>query len=384
MPQKKLKIVVGGYIVGFPVGGMTWHHLNYLLGLVGLGHEVTFLEDGAHLPPINPSTGRSGDPTYGLAHLRDTFAAYGLNIPWHYRYGTVAEGLSIDAMQSTLRDADLFIAVSGITPIDWYDLPRRSVVIDTDPVFTQLRMRDDENLRNYYKRFTNVATFGRLIGTNASPLPTHGFDWIPTNQPISLPHWPASPSPTGGYLSTVGKWEHDLSRTFEFNGQRFASSKGVEYEKLINLPRVARSPLEMCMAGLQGEEASRFTNAGWHLGDALEATRSCETFQQYIRNTRGEFTVAKQIYAGLPSGWFSDRSACFLAAGRPVITQASGFDQWLPTGQGLFSFTTQEDAVAAIEEIARDPQHHARAARTIAEKSFDSRGVLQDLIDRVS
>jgi hypothetical protein len=379
-----MKIVVGGYIVGFPVGGMTWHHLNYLLGLVSLGHDVTYLEDGANHPPIDPSNDTTGDPTYGIAYLRRTFAAYGLNIPWHYRYGTIAQGLSIEEMQAALREADLFIAVSGVTPIDWYDLPKRTLVIDTDPVFTQLRMRDNEVTRNYYKRFTSVATFGRLIGTPASPLPTLGFDWIPTNQPISLPHWPATPVPMDGLFSTVGKWEHERGRTVEFNGQHFASSKGVEYDRLINLPREAKVPIEMRMAGLAGDEADRFTSCGWQLGSAFDATRSCESFADYIRGTRGEFTVAKQLYAGLPSGWFSDRSACFLASGRPVVTQASGFDQWLPTGDGLFSFTTQQEAVSAIETITQNPRRHGHAARAIAQRYFDSNAVLGDLLARAS
>jgi hypothetical protein len=378
-----MKIVLGGYIVGFPVGGMTWHHLNYLLGLVALGHDVTFLEDGANHPPIDPAADQPGDPTYGLAHLRRTFAAYGLNIPWHYRYGTIIDGLSIEEMRRTLHDADLFIAVSGITPIDWYDLPKRTLVIDTDPVFTQLRMRDNEVTRNYYKRFTSVATFGRLIGTPASPLPTLGLDWIPTNQPVSLSHWPATPMPTEGLLSTVGKWEHERGRTVEFDGQHFASSKGVEYERLIDLPRATNTPIEMRMAGLQGEEADRYASHGWQLASAFEATRSCETFGDYVRGTRGEFTVAKELYAGVPSGWFSDRSACFLASGRPVITQASGFDQWLPTGEGLFSFTTQDEAITVIEAVNRDPQRQGDAARAIANRYFDSDRVLNDLLARI-
>ena len=382
LQKNAMRIVLGGYIVGFPVGGMTWHHLNYLLGLVALGHEVTFLEDGANHPPIDPSNDTTGDPTYGLAFLRRTFAAYGLTIPWHYRYGTIVDGLSIEEMHAKLRDADLFIAVSGVTPIDWYDLPKRSLVIDTDPVFTQLRMRDNEITHNYYKRFTSVATFGRLIGTPASPLPTLGLEWIPTNQPIFLPHWPATPMPTDGLLSTVGKWEHEMGRTVEFDGKRFASSKGVEYERLIDLPRVANSPIEMRMAGLAGEAASRYLSHGWRLGSAFEATRSCESFGDYIRGTRGEFTVAKQLYAGLPSGWFSDRSACFLANGRPVITQASGFDQWLPTGEGLFSFNTKDEAATAIEAVNRDPQRHGDAARALAERHFDSNAVLSDLLAR--
>ena len=152
-------------------------------------------------------------------------------------------------MRRRLRTADLFIAVSGVTPLDWYDLPKRTLVIDTDPVFTQLRMQTDAPFVDYYKRFTHVATFGRLIGTSASPLPTHGFNWIPTNQPIHLEYWTASRVPGDGLLTTVGKWEHDASRGVEFNGRRYASSKGVEYERVIELPERVDAALEMRMAG---------------------------------------------------------------------------------------------------------------------------------------
>src|SRR5688572_9631025 len=117
-----MRIVLGGYIVGFPVGGMTWHHLNYVLGLVALGRDVTFLEDGAAHPPLNPTPGIAhpfGDPSYGIGHLRRMFEQYGLNIPWHYRYGSITAGLSIEQMAKRLREADLFIAVSGVTPLDW-------------------------------------------------------------------------------------------------------------------------------------------------------------------------------------------------------------------------------------------------------------------------
>lgn len=382
-----MKIVLGGYIVGFPVGGMTWHHLHYLLGLVALGHEVTFLEDGANHPPLDPTKNaeeQTADPSYGLAHLRRTFETYGLKIPWHYRYGYISEGLSNEEMRSTLRDADLFIAVSGVTPIDWYDLPKRTLVIDTDPVFTQLRMRKKAAVRKYYGSFSHVATFGRLIGTPASTLPTHGFDWIPTNQPVFLPAWPAKPVPTDGFFSTVGKWEHDRKRSATVNGETFASSKGVEYERLIDLPSQTDAKLEMRMAGLLGREAETWKRHGWHLGDALAATVDCPSYETYIAATRGEFTVAKQIYAGLPSGWFSDRSACFLAAGRPVVTQASGFDQWLPTGEGLFSFNTKDEAAAALAAVLKSPQKHGNAARSIAERHFDSKKVLGELLERTA
>lgn len=384
-----MKIVLGGYIVGYPLGGMTWHHLNYLLGLIDLGHDVTYLEDGANHPSFDPIANTHGDPIYGLKYLRETFEQYGIRVPWHYRYGKIAEGLSIDEMQATLRDADLFIAVSGVTPIDWYDLPKRTLVIDTDPVFTQLKMSEGDWLTSYYRRFSHVATFGRLIGTGDSPLPTHGFDWIPTNQPIALTHWPTSELREGEapaeprLLTTVGKWEHTRDRVVEFDGQSYPSDKSGEYEKIVDLPKCVGHSIEMRMVALDGASRDRFERGGWTFGDPVAATISCRAYQDWIRASLGEFTVAKSIYSGMPSGWFSDRSACFLASGRPVITQSSGFEKWIETnGEGLLSFSSLDEAQDAVRSVLRDPATHGRAARRIAERYFDSRIVLSELIDR--
>lgn len=379
-----MKIVLGGYIVGYPLGGMTWHHLNYLLGLIHLGHNVTYLEDGANHPSFDPIQNTHGDPAYGLRHLRETFEQYGIHVPWHYRYGKIAEGLSIEEMQAKLRDADLFIAVSGVTPIDWYDLPKRTLVIDTDPVFTQLKMSQGDWLTNYFKRFTHVATFGRLIGTDQSPLPTHGFDWIPTNQPIALKQWSTSRVPNDGCLTTVGKWEHTRDRVVSFAGQSYASDKSAEYEKILDLPLRSAVPIEMRMAAIDETSRAKFEQGGWTFGDAVAATISCRAYQDWISASLGEFTVAKSIYSGIPSGWFSDRSACFLASGRPVITQFSGFEKWIELdGEGLLGFSNPDEAEHAVRCVRRDPSRHGLAARRIAERYFDSHLVLKALLDRV-
>lgn len=383
-----MKIVLAGYVVGYPLGGMTWHHLNYLLGLRTLGHDVTYLEDGAFLPPYNPRTRDAGDPAYGVEYLRQTLAAYGVDdTPWHYRFGDYSAGLSVSEIARKLRHADLLICVSGITPLDWYPRPRRTLVIDTDPVFTQLRMGRDEAFLAYYRSFSHVATFGRLIGTPASPLPAHGIDWIPTNQPVSLAHWPALPNPSKRF-TTIGKWEHAAARDVEFDGKSYASSKAAEWVKLLRLPAAAPDwELSLAMDGVPPEVRRGFEAAGWRFDDPTAASIDPRAFRRYIAESGGELTVAKQIYAGLPSGWFSDRSACYLACGRPVVTQASGFDQWLPTGEGLFSFTSADQAADALNRIGEsDATHlaHCRAARRLAERFFDAEKVLSELLSRVA
>ncbi|MGA3066731.1 MAG: hypothetical protein ABSF29_07785 [Tepidisphaeraceae bacterium] len=385
--SKGLTIVVGGYIVAYPLGGMTWHHLNYLLGLHQLGHDVIFLEDsGSYSYPYNPVTWESSaDSSYGRAYLERTFAQYGL--PVRYCYYSEFEdkhyGLSRGELDDVLRGADLLLCVSGVTPIrPDRRRARKMCVIDTDPVFTQLRMRHDAEFLAYYRNFDSVATFGRLIGTDKCPLPTHGFDWIPTNQPIALEQWPVRPS-DGRAFTTIGKWEHTSDRNLEFQGKKYLSSKGVQWMKMMELPKKVSWEMTMGMLAIPEATALQFANAGWKLVDPAQATLSCPSFAGFIAESAGEFTVAKEIYAGLPSGWFSDRSAAYLASGKPVVTQASGFDQWLPTGEGLFSFNDVNEAAHCLNEIAKNPANHAAAARRIAEDYFDSRKVLSELLERI-
>jgi hypothetical protein len=384
---RPLTIVVGGYIVAYPLGGMTWHHLNYLLGLVELGHEVWFLEDsGSYSYPYNPRTGQCGvDSSYGREYLRSTFEQYGLPIRFCY-YSEFEDryyGLDRDGLDVLLRRADLLLCVSGVTPLrPQRPRARRSVVIDTDPVFTQLRMIHDADFLAYYRGFDAVATFGRLIGQAECPLPTHGFDWIGTNQPVALRHWPVTPTESRAF-TTIGKWEHTADRNLEFDGKRYLSSKGVEWMKMLDLPARVPWTMTMGMLSMPPQTAAQFAAAGWNLLDPEQATASCEAYGDFIRQSAGEFTVAKEIYAGLPSGWFSDRASVYLASSRPVVTQASGFDRWLPTGDGLFSFQTVDQAANALNTIAADYPRHAAAARRIAQAHMDSSLVLNDLLERV-
>lgn len=385
--KKPLTIVVGGYIVGYPLGGMTWHHLNYLLGLHELGHEVYFLEDsGSFSLPYNPTTWTSEiDSTYGRGYLERSFDAVGLSKRYCY-YSEFEDrhyGMTQDELHALLERADLLLCVSGVTPLrPERPRTRRVAIVDTDPVFTQLRMRHDEKFVSYYRAVDAVATFGRLVGTSTSPLPTQGFKWIPTNQPIALRHWPMLPA-HGEAMTTIGKWEYGADRTIEFEGRQYRSSKGIEWLKMVDLPRQVKMPLWLGMAGLPKDIAERFAAAGWVVSDPQEASLSIESYRRFIQQSAGEFTVAKQIYAGLPSGWFSDRSAAYLASGRPVVTQHSGFDQWLPTGEGLFSYQTAAEAAEAIETIRRDYPRHAQAARRIATEYFEAGKVLTELLDAV-
>jgi hypothetical protein len=243
-------------------------------------------------------------------------------------------------------------------------------------------MLDDAEFTDYFRQFDAVATFGRLIGKPGCEIPTHGFDWIGTNQPIALRHWPVTATRSSAF-TTIGKWEHTSDRHVQFNGRSFRSSKGVEWMKVIDLPKKVSWDMTLGMLAMPKETAGEFAGHGWKMVDAEQSTLSPQAFGEFIRGSAGEFTVAKEIYAGLSSGWFSDRSSAYLASGRPVVTQESGFSQWLPTGDGLFSYGDVEQAAGALNTIAADYPRHSAAARRIAEENFDSKKVLRELLERV-
>jgi hypothetical protein len=379
-----MRIVVGGYIVGYPLGGMTWHHLNYVLGLEELGHELFFLEDsGSFSVPYNPTIQNCEiDSAFGRAYLERTFREFGVRARWCY-YSEFEDrhyGSTRDELHDVLRDADLLLCVSGVTPLrSDRPRPKRATVIDTDPVFTQIRLGENPEFLYYYRSFDAVATFGRLIGTRDCPLPTHGINWIATNQPVALRHWPVVPA-TSRKFTTIGKWEHAGGRHIEFVGKEYLSSKSSALMEMLDLPRRTTWDMTVAMKGMPPDVEQQFRDHGWSIADPEAGSADPATFRRFVQDSAGEFTVVKQIYSGVPSGWFSDRGACYLACGRPVVYQDSGFDRWLPTGEGVFSFRSIEEAADALNTIAADYEFHSRAARRMAEEFFDSRRVLRQLI----
>jgi hypothetical protein len=394
MPEP-LTIVVSGHVVANPIAGLSWVTLNYLIGLQELGHEVWFFEDLA-CNPYHPLTRQTVvDTSYARDSLRDALArcerpvGHCVYSEWEGRW----HGLERDGLESLLRRADLLIAVGAVMPMrDERPRARRMIAIDLDPVYTQTRMLHDPGFVDYFRKFDAVATYGPLIGTASCQLPTLGFDWIPTRQPIALSQWPFSEPHDSTTFTTLCSWG-EPGRSFELDGKLYRCAKGPEFAKFVELPQRAPWTLSIAVETSAADEAvlfsmppddqARFRQAGWILDDPFPPSRSVSSYQEFIRGAAGEFTAAKEQYVAVPTGWFSDRSACFLASGRPVVTQATAFERWLPTGEGLFSFATIDEAVSALSAIKADHVKHARAARRIAEEYFDARRVLAALIERV-
>jgi hypothetical protein len=258
---------------------------------------------------------------------------------------------------------------------------QRRLFIDIDPAFTQIRVAEgDRALCELLEEHDLHFTIGENIGTPGCPIPTDRFAWRTTRQPIALDLWPPLPTDAQAAFTTIGRWD-ERRRDIRFGGETYAWSKRIEWMKFLDLPGRTgqRFTLAMDIDKTAGD-GDLLQRHGWALVDPIAVSRDALTYRDFIQRSKGEFTVAKDLNVRLASGWFSDRSACYLAAGRPVVTQDTGFDRILPTKKGLFSVRTPDDAVTAFATIASDYDTHARAARALAEQHFDARHVLSQVI----
>ena len=380
----RLRIVVLGYIVRGPIGGMAWHHLNYVLGLHRLGHDVLFLEDSDdYASCYDPSTHQMGtDPSYGLRFASQTFGKLDLDDKWGYYDGHTQRwlGPAADRAIAFCESADLLLDVSGVNPTrPWYENISTRVLIDTDPVFTQIRHLTSAAARQRAQQHNAFFTFGEHIGSGQSAAPDDGFAWKPTRQPVVLDAWPVTEPPSGGAYTTVMQW--DSYPQLDFHGERFGM-KSESFQMVQDLPRQSPAPLEIALGGGTSPRKT-LEERGWRLVDPLAVTRNPWTYQEYLQQSRGEFSVAKHGYVAGRSGWFSERTACYLACGRPAVVQDTGFSSIIPCGLGVWAFDNQESALEGIRQIESNYRANCRAARELAIEYFDSRKVLTALLEAV-
>lgn len=379
----RLRIVVLGYVVRGPLGGLAWHHLQYVLGLARLGHEVVFLEDSDDYPACyDPEQDAVGtDAAYGLRFTDDAFRRLGLEGAWAYHDAHRGRwlGPAADRIVAFCRDADLLLNLSGVNPLrPWCERIGHRALVDTDPVFTQLRHLQDGAAREQAARHTAFFSFGERIGQGDAGVPDDGFPWRPTRQPVVLDAWPVTPGPRRGAWTTVMQWDSYPAR--EHRGRRYGM-KGEAFLPFLDLPGRTAEHFELAL-GSASAPRELLRSHGWEVRDPREPTRDPWTYQAYLRASKGEWSVAKHGYVTARSGWFSERTAAYLAAGRPAVVQDTGFSELLPTGAGLLAFRTPGEALAGVEEVDRRYAFHARAAREVAEECFDARRVLPPLLER--
>lgn len=379
------RIAVLGYIVRGPLGGLVWHHLQYVTGLHALGHDVLFVEDSDDYPSCYDPARHvvDTDPSYGLRFAAETFERSGVGGLWAFHDAHAGRWLGPAASRARAfcESADLILNLSGVNPLrDWVAGAPVRALVDTDPAFTQIRHLSDPEARARALGHTAFLTFGENFGRPGCSIPDDGLPWKPTRQPITLGAWEVTPGPEAGPFTTVMQWDSYAPR--EHGGRRFGM-KSESFTEFMEIPTASSETFELAL-GTAGAPRDLLSARGWRIRDPLELAKDAPGYQCYIRSSKGEFSVAKQGYVASRSGWFSERSASYLASGRPVAVQDTGFTGWMEAGLGVVPFSTFEEAADAVARISGDYARHCRAARQIAMDYFDAVTVLPALLEKAT
>jgi hypothetical protein len=371
-----VNIILAGIMGRYPYGGVAWCSLMYLHGLMQLGHKVWYLEDMAECNFDPLENALSKDPAYALSFIRSSLEPYGLADRWCYvDWKQEYHGFTHEVWLDVCSKADLFLNLSGGSWLwrDEYASIPHSAYIDTDPGFTQLDAANRPARLEFLSRYHTLFTFGRNIGTPASAVPTGGLRWQHTWQPVAIDLWKPARTPPRNAFTTVMSWTID-------SFQDIGGNKDEEFSRFIDLPRHVSTPLELAISGPPAIRRPLLDH-GWRCRDAFSVSHSADAYRRFIRSSLGEFSVAKHTYVATNSGWFSDRTACYLASGRPAIVQDTGFSAHLPTGDGLLSFTDFDQARDALERVAGEYKRHALMARDLSASYFACEVVLPPLLE---
>ncbi len=377
--------IFAGYLVRCPLGGYAWQMVHYLRALRDAGLDVWFWEDTRHTwQAYDPITRTSGaDYTSGIALAGAILARSGFADRWVFHDAGRDEraGAGREAARELLASAKILINAAGVNRFEAAERRGKvNVFIDMDPAYTQLRVAGGDRLLGEILAEHDVHfTFGENIGTPRSPIPSAGITWRPTRQPVALDLWTPSPIEPQAPFTTIGTWDSP-GRDVELDGVRYSWRKRDEWGKVMALPRETGERFVVAMEVREAADRARLAEAGWEVRDPIGISADAGAYQAFIAGSRAEFTTAKDVNVRLRSGWSSDRSACYLAAGRPVITQDTGFGDVLPVGEGLLAFRTLGEAADAVRAVAESPERHGAAARRIAVEHFDGRRVIGDLL----
>ena len=372
---RRLSLIVSGMIAAVPgQGGATWAVLQYLLGLRRLECEVHFVEpiDGDHVKQAS------------VSYCREVMASFGFDDRWALVPSDAVEpaGMSRERLRRLARRADVLLNVSGMfrDPYVLDQVPVRAF-LDLDPAFTQI-WHTVEGVDMRLDSHTHFVTVADAIGQRGSAIPDCGRRWVPTLPPVVLEEWPVATDVRHRALTTVGHWRSYGS--VHHGGVQYGQ-KAHSLRPLIDLPRWSDAPLEPALAIHPDEtdDLAALEAHGWRVLDPDTVAATPDDYRRFVQGSWAEFGLAKSGYVLSDSGWFSDRSACYLASGRPVVAQDTGFGRRLPSGDGLLAFTTAEDFGAAVAALERDYERHRAAAREIAVEHLDSDRVLGSLMEEL-
>ncbi|HUP24720.1 MAG TPA: glycosyltransferase family 1 protein [Thermoanaerobaculia bacterium] len=384
-----MRAIVTGMIATYPVGGVVWDYGQYALGLESLGWEVYYLEDTG-TETYDPRRGEYGaDCSHAVAFLDESLRALSptLGERWHFRsMNGETYGVPRSRFQEIVGGADLFLNVSGGTLLrEEYAASPRKVLLDSDPGWNHFVNYPKWDAKPGwqgtlgYRAHDVFLTYAENLGQPDCLLPDLGLRWHPTRPPVLLDHWSASPP--GDTWTTVMTW-NNFRRPVEYQGRAYGT-KEMEFPEIEDLPAaVPRLALEVATGG-SSPPVERWRELGWRVIDSHTVSASAEDYRRYVQSSRGELSVAKNLYVATRSGWFSCRSVCYLASGRPVILQDTAFSRWVPTGLGVLPFSSRSEAVDALEAVEADYDRHCRAAREIAAEEFGAERVLRRLLAQV-
>ena len=380
MPRR---VIIGVGIASYPLhaAGNTWAFLQWVLGFRQAGWDVWMVED---VPPAKciDASGRKCEPaaSANLAHWNATLAEFGLQDRATLLFGGQSPDLA--GLLNFARDAEFFFNISGhFQQREIMAAVREKIYVDIDPAFTQIWAEVYQSNMNFdgHDKFVSI---GRHLGRKDCLAPLAGRDWLPIGVPVVLDYF------TNPHLDRPG----DVWTTFthwygypqvQYDG-RWYGNKSEEFERIVGLPKKTTEKLEIATDLVAGDEAiARFSESGWRLVDARPLNTPWQKYRDYLAQSRGEFCVAKNGYVRSRCGWFSDRSVAYLALGRPVILQETGWTDFYPHGEGLLAFHDEESACAALAEVAKDPVKHARAARRIAETHCSAPVVVNQFLETI-
>lgn len=393
--MKKLKIIVGGYIGLYPTGGATMDYIQFPLGLKLLGHDVYYIEDTMQYPVYQQPGKEWNDATGCVEYLKDTMEFFGLKDKWAYR--DIASGKCFGMpLQELIRIcgmADVFINISCSTHMreEYYKIPCR-ILIDSDPMFTQVTYCNEMNgdtttsVKTLIDTHNYLFSFGENIGKADCRVPTFGMNWISTRQPVCLDLWHNKTTSTSYNFTSIMNWSGRQKMNYE---NEYWGQKDIEFEKYLLVPTnfkefdfnvVINPPLNADSVF----NVDNIQSHGWHVLHPKDTVADHHAYVRFIQHSFAEFSIAKETYVKSNSGWFSCRSACYLAAGKPVVAQETGWSKTIPAGNGLFAFHDMKSAIDGIRAIVADPKKHSKAAIETANDFFDSNKVLAEMLNKLN
>ncbi|HSU56976.1 MAG TPA: hypothetical protein VLT36_23235, partial [Candidatus Dormibacteraeota bacterium] len=381
------KIVLLGFLSHFPVAGVAWQTIHYLVGFQKLGYEVYYVEAHGCTPSKLMQSETDDGACRAAAYIEAIMRRVGLEHRWAYHslYDSRYFGLSKVQLKEVYQSAALLINLHGShLPTPDLAATGRLVYLETDPVDVQIDLfHEKAETLEYLSPHCAFFTFGENLGNPDCLVPApQRFHFLPTRQPVVMDYWEDHGRGASECFTTIGNWRQPW-REFTYKGEVYRWSKDLEFQKFLDLPSRAQGPFELALSSFTEDDRRMLEGKGWRIRPALEISSGLDIYRRYIAESRGEFTVAKEQNVRLRSGWFSERAATYLAAGRPVINQETAFSKGLPTGEGLFAFSSMDEALGAVEAINSDYERHRQAARKIAKEFFSHEVVLGRMLQNL-